>query len=214
MKCTKKEIESGYLLGKIDELLNKVGCPICKLTFESVSDNIDTLFYENVNDPSERKKFSAGPGFCPKHLEMVEEHLKTHPELGILGVSVLYGTISDEIMRAVNGEKIEFGSNCQMCAIEKDAEKRYLDLFIQYISNDERLKRYESSISMVCLKHSNELIKSSSINPNFKNVQISKMEKVLSSLKEFIRKSDYRYSKEPVFLMEGEAWRIISKFLS
>ncbi|MGC8544406.1 MAG: hypothetical protein ACP5NR_00475 [Athalassotoga sp.] len=209
----KKETESGYLLGKIDELLNKVGCPICELTSESVDDNIDALFYENVNDPSERKKFSSGPGFCPKHLKMVEDHLRAHPELGILGVSVLYGTISDEIMHALDGESIKFGENCQMCAIEKDSEKRYLDLFAQYISNEERLKRYENSISMVCLKHTNELTKSE-INPNFKRVQISKMEKVINSLKEFVRKSDYRYSKESVFLMEGEAWRIISKFLS
>ncbi len=209
----KKETESGYLLGKIDELLNKVGCPICELTSESVDDNIDALFYENVNDPSERKKFSFGPGFCPKHLKMVEDHLRAHPELGILGVSVLYGTISDEIMRALNGEAIKFGENCQMCAIEKDAEKRYLGLFEQYISNEERLKRYENSISMVCLKHTNELIKAE-INPNFKRVQISKMERVINSLKEFVRKSDYRYSKESVFLMEGEAWRIMSKFLS
>ncbi|MGC8611545.1 MAG: DUF6062 family protein [Athalassotoga sp.] len=209
----KKETESGYLLGKIDELLNKVGCPICELTSESVYDNIDALFYENVNDPSERKKFLSGPGFCPKHLKMVEDHLKSHIELGILGVSVLYGTISDEILRSLNGESIKFGENCQMCAIEKDAEKRYLDLFAQYVSNDERLKRYENSISMVCLKHTNELIESGT-NLNFKNVQISKMKKVINSLKEFVRKSDYRYSKEPVFLMEGEAWRIISKFLS
>jgi len=209
----KKETESGYLLGKIDELLNKVGCPICDLTSESVDDNIDALFYENVNDPSERNKFSSGPGFCPKHLKMVEDHLKSHPELGILGVSVLYDTLSDEIMRALNGESVKFGENCQMCVIEKDSEKRYSDLFVQYVSNDERLKRYENSISMVCLKHTNELIKTK-INPNFKNVQISKMEEILNSLKEFVRKSDYRYSKESVSLMEGEAWRIISKFLS
>lgn len=210
----KKTVESGYLLGKIDELLDKVGCPICELTFESVDDNIDALFYENVNDPSERKKFSAGPGFCSKHFKMAEEHLSDHPELGILGVSVLYDTIFDEIKQALNEKSIEFGSNCQMCVIERDSEKRYLDLFVQFISNDERLKKYENSISIVCLKHFNALIDNSSINSNFKAVQISKMDKILSSLKEFIRKSDYRYSKEPVSLMEGEAWRIISKFLS
>lgn len=210
----KKEIESGYLLGKIDELLDRVGCPICELTYESVDDNIDALFYENVNDPSERKKFSAGPGFCPKHLKMVEDHLRTHPELGILGVSVLYGSISDEITRALNGELVNFGENCQMCIIEKDSEKRYLDLFVQYISDDQRLKKYENAISMVCLNHSRELLKNAKINPNFKNVQISKLGKVLNALKEFVRKNDYRYSKEPIFLIEGEAWRIISKFLS
>ncbi|BBJ28008.1 DUF6062 family protein [Athalassotoga saccharophila] len=207
----KKEIESGYLIGKIDELLDKVGCPICKLTVESVDDNIDALFYENVNDPSERKKFSSGPGFCPKHLKMVEDHLRAHPELGILGVSVLYGTISDEIIHALDGESINFGKNCQMCAVERGAERRYLDLFAQYISNEERLKRYENSISMVCLTHTNELLNR---NTNFKRVQISKMERVINALKEFIRKNDYRYSKEPIFVMEGEAWRIISQFLS
>jgi hypothetical protein len=210
----KKEVESGYLLGKIDELLDRVGCPICDLTFESVDDNIDALFYENVNDPSERKNFSAGPGFCSKHLKMVEDHLKVHPELGILGVSVLYGTLSEDLQKVGDGNKIEFGENCQLCAIERDSEKRYLDLFAQYISNDERLKKYENSVSMLCLRHFNELTKNPNINPDFKRVQSSKMEKVLNALKEFIRKSDYRYSKEPVSLMEGEAWRIISKFLS
>ncbi len=209
----KKSVESGYLLGKIDELLDRVGCPICELTFESVDDNIDTLFYENVNDPSEREKFSAGPGFCPKHLKMVEEHLKMHPELGILGVSVLYGTLDDDLKRALNDESVNFGVRCQLCDDEADAEKRYSDLFIQYISNEDRIKKYENSISTVCLKHTRDLLKNSNVNSNFKGIQEIKIERTLNSLKEFIRKNDYRYSKEPVTIMEGEAWKVISKFL-
>ncbi len=211
-----QDYKNEYLMGQIDEKMSEVGCPICALTEKAVHDYIDALFYENVNDPLERSKFVNGHGFCPKHLKMVEDHLTSHPELGILGVNILYHDLFDQLEKALKSEinDVKFGDGCELCQVEKKAERRYLELFAQFFSFDSRRQKYASSLSMVCLRHTYMLKNIKNFDFEFfLRIQKEKLDSVKRDLEEFIRKSDYRFSHEPLTQREGQAWRIISKFL-
>ena len=214
MKNAGRRDVSKYLIGQIDERLNDVGCPVCELTKKSVNDYIDTLFYESVNDPGERRDFINGQGYCSKHLYMIEEHLDTHPDLGILGANILYSDLFELLEKAIDDENIKIGNGCKLCEIEKNAQKRYLEIFADYISDPSRLDKYKNSISMVCLKHVQMLKKIKSVDfSSFLEVQKEKLHYLKKAMEEFIRKSDYRNSREPISRIEGEGWKIMSKFL-
>ncbi len=212
-KKEKRNFSNEYLLGQIDERMNKLGCPICHLTDKSVYDYIDSLFYENVNDPVERADFMKGHGYCSKHLKMIETHLSTHPQLGTLGVNILYHDLLDYLEGAFE-EEIKTGDGCKLCKVEKSAQRRYLELFTEYISTPARADKYANSISMVCLKHTKMLRNLKGFDPTkFLRIQKEKLHKLRHYIDEFIRKSDYRYSDEPITVEEGQAWRMLSKFL-
>ena len=203
-----------YLIGQIDEKMNVIGCPICSLTDKAVHDYIDALFYENVNDPVERTNFVKGHGFCPKHLKMVENHLNAHPELGILGVNILYHDLFDYLEKALDEIDGKFGDGCELCEVEKKAERRYLELFSEFFSFPDRREKYAQSVSMVCLRHTYMLREIKGFEFNiFMKIQKEKLARLKKDMEEFIRKSDYRFSHEPLTSREGQAWRMLSKFL-
>lgn len=212
LKKTKNVSE--YLIGQVSERLNNVGCPVCALIEKSVNDYIDTLFYESVNDPGERRDFVNGHGYCSKHLSMIEKHLDTHPDLGILGANILYSDLFELLEKAIDDEDIKIGNGCKLCEVERSAQKRYLEIFADYIANPTRLDKYNNSISMVCLRHTYMIKRIKSVNfPSFLRVQREKLHRLEEAMEEFIRKSDYRNSHESISRIEGEGWRIISRFL-
>ncbi len=209
----KKKFPSEYLLGQIDERMDKVGCPICYLTEKSVYDYIDSLFYENVNDPIERAEFMKGHGYCSRHLKMIETHLSTHPQLGTLGVNILYHDLLDYLESAFE-DGIKVGDGCKLCKVEKSAQHRYIELFSEYISTPDRMNKYANSISMVCLRHTKILKTLKGFDPTeFWKIQKEKLHKLSHYINEFTRKSDYRYSNELISMEEGQAWKSLSKFL-
>ncbi len=209
----KSEFSSDYLFGLITETLDKKGCPICNLTKEATYDYIDSLFYENVNDPVERAAFEKSHGYCPRHLQMVEDHIKLHPELGILGVTVLYHDLFN-YLEDVFDEELKIGDGCPLCKMEEDAEKRYIDLFANYISDGKRLEEYEKSISIVCNEHSLVLKSRKNFDSSaFLKIQREKIAQLKKDFEEFIRKNDYIYSGEKITQREGQAWMRLSEFL-
>ncbi len=209
----RKNYQNEYLLGQIDDFMGTVGCPICALTEKAVHDYIDALFYENVNDPVERRNFVQGHAYCSKHLKMIEEHLETHPDLGILGVNILYHDIFDYLLNGFE-EEIRIGDGCELCRVEESAQRRYVELFSEYFSFSQRREKYASSISMVCLRHTYMLKKVKNFDFElFSRIQKEKLESLRKHVEEFVRKSDYRYAKEGITREEGLAWKILSKFL-
>jgi hypothetical protein len=214
-----KNYQNEYLIGQVDERMNQIGCPICSLTDKAVHDYIDALFYENVNDPVERSNFIKGHGFCSKHLRMIEAHLGSHPELGILGVNILYHDLFEYLEDTLNAlnkndDKVLIGDGCELCEVEKKAEKRYLELFAEFFSSQSRREKYARSPAMVCLQHTYMLKEVKGFDFDiFLRIQKEKLLQLKHDMEEFIRKSDYRFSHEPLTSREGQAWKIMSKFL-
>lgn len=211
----KESVESAYFLSKVEETFDGIGCPICRLMGTAMESYMDNLLYERINDPLERKKFTEGHGYCRKHFRKMEDYVKNHPELGILGLSIQYHSLKflfEEVREEF--DDLGIGKGCFMCEMESDNEKRYLATFEEYVKKAERLVKYETSPSMVCLKHTKMLLKRNEISSGFAGIQREKLKRVFGNMEEFIRKSDYRYSKEEVTQEEGQAWKNLSRFLS
>lgn len=210
----RKKKESDYFLGKVEEVLGEAACPVCRLTEKAIHGFIDDLFYSRITDPSERKAYVNGNGYCHRHFGMIEGHLRTHPELGTLGINILLLSIADIANTAADGDYVEFGKGCKMCDLESDTEKDYVRLFAQFVSKAERLGRYGESPSTVCFGHSKMISGLKDFDPaGFERVQKEKLHRLERAMEEFVRKSDYRNSGEPVERLEGTAWKIFGNLL-
>jgi hypothetical protein len=52
---------------EIREMFQQPGCPVCALALRAVGRFIQTISYEQVNDPSLREELRAAGGFCHTH---------------------------------------------------------------------------------------------------------------------------------------------------
>src|SRR5690606_41523149 len=68
------------------EAFSRPGCPVCRLTLESVHHHLDSLIYEYVNKPATHEAVSAARGFCPVHAWHVQDAINA----SALGIAVLY----------------------------------------------------------------------------------------------------------------------------
>jgi len=77
----------------MEEAMEKRGCPVCRLEYESAVQSIDSFLWENVNDPEVRKEINNAYGFCSYHTRMIvatELSQSGH----VLGVNKIYETLS------------------------------------------------------------------------------------------------------------------------
>lgn len=59
----------GYI--KLTDAFKKNGCPVCTRIQESTFDYINSLLYENVNDPGTREELKSSFGLCAKHSQIL-----------------------------------------------------------------------------------------------------------------------------------------------
>jgi hypothetical protein len=77
----------------MEEAMEKPGCPVCRLEYESAVQSIDSFLWENVNDAEVRKEINNAYGFCSYHTRMIvatELSQSGH----VLGVNQIYETLS------------------------------------------------------------------------------------------------------------------------
>jgi len=55
------------------EAFSRPGCPVCRLTLDSVHHHLDSLIYEYVNKPATHEAVRAARGFCPAHAWHVQD---------------------------------------------------------------------------------------------------------------------------------------------
>jgi hypothetical protein len=181
----------------LKDALSLEGCSICFLTKKSVARYIDNLFYENVNDPKVNKEIIASQGFCKRHSDMI---LKTKESLGI---AIIYKRIIDNLIKT-NFEKRQ--CDCPVCKVEKEAESRYAETFVDYWGNDVK-KIFETS-SILCVSHFRyilKLMKDKKHREELLCLQIKKYEELSEELEEYSRKFDYRFAKEEMG-HEKDSW--------
>jgi len=77
----------------LEDALKKPGCAICRLEHEAAVRLIDTLLWENTNDPAARKPINDAYGLCPEHTRMLVaiEMSNSGP---VLGVNIIYSLLA------------------------------------------------------------------------------------------------------------------------
>ena len=206
------------------EACQKLGCLACTLTQEMVESYIRMLFHEHINDPPSREKLRHSQGLCYQHV-----WLAIDGQLGnALGVAIVSNDVIGKLLQDLNEIKFEnnrltkirkllkTGNNpsfltpekdCPVCLHQKLVEERVLKTLVATVQRQELTTAIRESDG-ICLPH---LRQSLEIDASVQSHQLlldlarDRWEKLADELSEFIRKNDYRFSKEG-FGSERDSW--------
>lgn len=184
------------------------GCPICRLLRKVEVEHIFSMLYENVNDPVTRIKLRKSLGLCPFHAWLLVEVVFSSPEIHPMSPSIIYEDIIGEAINAVeNGSTLTIQSRCPVCSIVDEFEEIYIEGFAACAESPGFLVEYESSNSVLCLKHYEKVIKrvSKETMKKLRRIQVKKLRRLRELMRSFIDKQDYR-SSEKATEEEALAW--------
>lgn len=207
---------------RVLEALGEGGCPLCALRAAAVDRYLDSLLYEQVNDPDLRRALDRSRGFCREHALLLVR-------LGdSLGIAILY---KDQVARALdavrqarrtvssgprglrwlpNGTRSEGPEvvlsrllapegPCPACQVAREAEERYLSALLEHLESPEVRAGIERS-SFLCLPHLQAALHLAGDPDRAQAVLEIAEEKLVrlhEELAELIRKRDYRFAHEP-----------------
>ena len=208
------------------ESLKKPGCAVCRVTKHKVHSYLDALLYENVNDSGTRVMLRGAHGFCHKHA------WEAATLRDAFGLAILYRDVitviakdltraQDRLPGATSGllrrepaspgqasaRRLTARRPCPACTVEADVADTSLTMLVQRLDDIEMGQAFATSHGL-CLPH---LRRALALAQNAQVVEalLAKQARVLDGLagelSEFIRKHDYRFSKEG-FGTEGDAY--------
>jgi len=183
---------------------------------------MDDFLYESVNDPGLRDDIKASRGFCNRHAWQLQKFGDG------FGQAIVYNDLMNAFLKELEEinesisvkellKRINLGTAakqiCMFCKQEKDAEERYISVFWESFDDPEFNFHYKDSFGL-CLPHLALALKkcnSKKLGKELVDIETGKISGLIRELKEFMRKHDYRFSKEK-FGKEGDSWiRAIEK---
>jgi len=206
------------------DAFKETGCPVCFLVKKSTHKSMDDFLYERVNDSGVRQRIRASQGFCNRHAWQLQKFGDG------FGQSIVYNDLMNIVSKQLKEvdesfsvkellKKISPGTTtkqiCMFCRQEKDTEERYISVFWESFDDAKFIFQYKNSFGL-CLPHLVLALRkctSKKFSKELIEVETSKFSDLIGELKEFMRKHDYRFSKEK-FGKEGDSWiRAIEKFI-
>lgn len=210
----------------MDEM-TKSGCPICNLLVRDTQKLLNTILYEYVTEPEMHHMLRTSRGLCNVHGHQLAE-------LGnALSIATLYHAILDEILkeldRSTSNSKPQqrsvrriFGradntavvqaldpkQNCHVCEKNTEYEKRFVNVFTDYLSDDKLLSAYHQSDGL-CLAHFKQVLSQSSNqedSQNLINIQREIWMQLKHETSEFMRKYDFNNADELMSIEESDSW--------
>ncbi len=195
------------------DALKEDGCPICALIKKSIYKSMDDFLYGQVNDPAIRKQIKESFGFCNRHAWQFQK-------LGNgFSLSIVYRSLSELLLDKIENEEIgdfqKTRNTCMICKESKEAERRYIEVFIENYEEPQLRSSFKDSFGF-CLPHLLALLKlckNKETSSEVLKIESAKIKSIIGELKEFERKYDYRFSKEG-FSKESDSWiRAIEKLV-
>jgi len=202
----------------------KEGCPICYLVKKNTHKFMDDFLYESVNDPGVREDIKASSGFCNRHAWQLQKFGDG------FGQAIVYNDLMNIVLKQINELDESFSIKellksinpgvatkkiCMFCKQEIDVVERYVSVFWESFDDAEFSFHYKHSFGL-CLPHLAFVLqkcKSKKLCAELLDIEGVKISGLIAELKEFMRKHDYRFSKEK-FGEEGDSWiRAIEKFI-
>jgi len=206
------------------DAIKEVGCPLCFLVKKNIHKLMDDFLYESVNDSGLRQEIKASQGFCNRHAWQLQKFGDG------FGQAIVYSDLMNVVLKQLKEtgasitikellRQISPGSTtkqiCVFCRQERDAEERYVSVFWENFDDPEFSVCYKSSFGL-CLPHLVSALKkcrNKKFSEKLIEIEAPKISDLAGELKEFMRKHDYRFSKEK-FAEEGDSWiRAIEKFI-
>jgi hypothetical protein len=221
-------------LDDLMEALVQPGCPFCRL-LNSVADRyIDKVLFEMVNDVRVRDELNRARGYCRRHsallvrtggalgsATMMQGVIKVLlRELAAVEAEAQEPSRWRALMRPVDpgasnpaagklGEALAPLTACPVCAAEATVCRQLADALGQHLQPGSPLETAYRASDGLCLPHFRETLTRGLPNPAFQALvsgQRAVWLRLNGELDEFLRRSDYRFSKEP-FGAERDSWR-------
>lgn len=217
------------------EACEKPGCLACTLTDDMVERYIRMLFHEHINDPPSREKLRLSHGLCRTHSWTAINH-----QLGnALGFAIISHDVLGKLLQDLEGLQVDqdglgafrkllmagrgegpraswFREEriCPVCQHQVLVEERVLKTLVGSVQKEALVEAIRKSDGL-CLPH---LQASLVLKVPAESTRIlldlaqEQWEGVRFDLSEFIRKNDYRFSKEG-FGEEKDSWLRASALL-
>lgn len=188
------------------EAFDKPGCPVCRLTLESVRHFLDGLIYEYINEPETHEALRAARGFCPTHAWRVQREINA----SALGVAVLYEGVLRRLLDDMGSVDPGDGQRqvsqaasalrprqpCPACEHQATVEDHLLRNLLAHLDRDEFAAGFRRSEG-ICLPHLRQALDSPGRiqhKARLLVIQQAIWEDLQRDLAEFVRKSDYRFA--------------------
>jgi hypothetical protein len=194
---------------------------------------LDGLLYGQVNDPELRDRIRRARGFCPQHtrqlvrpgaslgiailtndvlsalLKILEAgEFEALPRLSVRRVQEALDREQPAAATAALVAELSPQATCPACQHVASMRQIYLDTLVeQLLGADGLLSRLEASEGL-CLTHLRAALAHIGDRPAFESLvaaQRAIWQRLTDDLREFIRRTDYRFRDEPRGL-EGDAW--------
>jgi hypothetical protein len=163
------------------------------------------LFHEGLNDPDLRKDLRSSLGFCGRHA--AEAARIGHP----LGIALLYNDVlaraKERVGALASGRRVSALAPCPQCIAEQKDEEHYIRALATDLQEESMQVDYERAYGL-CFSHLEAVIAQASeeVSSFLGAQEDTRLSDLIHDLQEFIRKSDYRFSREPMGA-EGNSWR-------
>ncbi|MCB0212119.1 MAG: hypothetical protein KDJ52_22440 [Anaerolineae bacterium] len=232
MSPGKTPLSSTPYYDELREAMALAGCPVCRLLDQTANVQIDSVLWEMVNVPAFQEEFQRSRGYCRHHSWMM---VRGGAALGISILmqsvfDVLLETLDQydndtsghsfqQLRHALGfspGGRVERlithlspQSECPICLILKPIESGYISTLLSHLVNDDALREIYQQSHGLCLAHLQQGIQSAGSGKSLDALLAAQRhiwQHLKGQLAEFIRKNDYRFSKEPVGI-EGDAWQ-------
>ena len=211
-------------LDEIVTALAQPGCAFCRLLDDIADRLIDAILFESVNDVKVREELNAARGLCRRHAPLL---VRTGSALGT--ATMMQGVLK-VLLRQLDSGEAASGSRlrgllggaggsrtlaatlspqtpCPVCAQEATFGGHYADTLLrQARPGSTLLAAYEASDGL-CLPHFRDVLARAGAAPTpLVAAQRAIWSRLNDELEEFLRKSDYRFQKEP-FGAERDSWQ-------
>ena len=205
---------------ELEHALKQTHCPICGVSQKGIARFLDSLLYENANDPDIRRRVTASLGLCNRHAwEMCAAHG------GSLGTALLYRDALQQWQKQLDEASIRIGragvkqarkqiaqanashAECLACERQADIERRYIAVLIESLTDRAFADALRASAGL-CRPHFAQvcaMVGDPRTLDALVAIQTEINQRLIGELDEFIRKNDYRFMSEG-FGSEGNSW--------
>lgn len=173
------------------EALAQPGCPVCRLAERAAARFLQTLFYENVNDPPTRETLRQMGGFCPLHTKNI---LKINDALGS---SIIYADLLEQAPAFFAARQIR---RCPACHVASQAAQRALNVLLEHLMEEDVWQAYGQSDGL-CLEHLQQLPKRkmyAAAIARLYEYETQQCQSLAASCREFVAKTDYQRRSETI----------------
>jgi hypothetical protein len=215
------------------------GCAICHLKAGATDHYLESLLWENVNDPGMRRSIRQARGFCTQHawelvryggaslgvaiimrdvLQSVLEAMEDarFQELPVLSLRRTQEVLNPKQPAAATAElvaRLAPQRRCPACVQAETMEDIYLNTLVEnLLGEDGLLAAYQASDGL-CLPHFRQTltrVRNEVVFDTLVKAQRVIWERLVGHLSEVIRKSDYRFRDEPRGEESGAWLRVVT----